>query len=306
MSLSLVRGTSYVCPGVFAVGVYVHGNTAILIDSGSDESSAKNITHLVQSAGCTITAIIQTHAHADHCGGTSFLQKKFPQVRVYATYDEKCLIEDPLFAPRCFCGGAAPFLGLQNKSIAPQRASAVTDVITPYQDQRVDVCGVPFTLVTLPGHSSGAIGVITPDNVLYCGDAIVGPVTFNKHPFLFYTNIGDALSSFKKLANKAVDACVIYHGGLDSDHAATLQQHEARILETRAAILSIVKDQGASIDSITQSVMKMYAIPNNMVAWTLTQTTVKAYLAQLEAEKNIELVVTDGLLVVRAVSFPKQ
>ncbi len=43
------------------------------------------------------------------------------------------------------------------------------------------------------------IGIITPDNILYCGDAFFGDDTIDKHGLLFYTNIGDTIESLKKI-----------------------------------------------------------------------------------------------------------
>jgi hypothetical protein len=42
--------------------------------------------------------------------------------------------------------------------------------------------------------------------------------------------------------------------------------------------------------------MQKYNITNNMIAFTLTQTTVKAYISYLEKKKTINLMVIDGLL----------
>jgi len=199
-------------------------------------------------------------------------------------------------APRCFCGQAAPFASLKNKLIAPQCPSIVTNVITPYEDQTITIHDNNFKIITLPGHTPGSIGVITPDNVLYSGDALFGEATFNKHPILFYTDIGQTLKSFKKLAQLNVQTSVLYHGGMITDLAKVVQNHEARILETKDVILHSVKQNINSIDTLTQKIMQLYAIPNSVISFTLTQTTVRAYLSHLEAEKIIEIKVIDGLL----------
>lgn len=296
VKLNHIKGNSYFCSGIFSIGVYVQGNNVILIDSGSDKQSTKNTLLALEDAKYTVNAIINTHCHPDHCGGNYFFQQKFPNIKIYATHDEKEFIENPEMAPRCFWQGAAPCIGLQNKHIAPQKYSTVTNVIKPYKDQ-VITNGEEFKIITLPGHTSGSIGIITPDNVLYSGDAIFGEDTFQKHPVLLYTNIGKSLETFNKLASINVHACVFYHGGLlPNDLKSSTQQHKQRIEEIQLKILNYIAKQSRSVDTITQYIMQTYNIPDNIVAFTLTQTTMRAFLTELERQKKIELMVKNGLL----------
>jgi glyoxylase-like metal-dependent hydrolase (beta-lactamase superfamily II) len=296
ISLNHIRGNSYYCNGIFSIGVYVQDKVAFLIDSGSDERSAKDAYEAIQELGYTIGAIINTHCHPDHCGGNSFFQKNVPTLKIFSAVAEKAFIEDPSVAPRCFCGGAAPFAGLKNKHIAPQNSSIVTDTITPYQDQVIKILGTEFNIVTLQGHTPGMVGVITPDNVLYCGDALFGEETLCKHPILFYTDIEKTLETFKKLAALSVDTCVLYHGGVVHNLATVAKQHEEKILDTQAAIFSLLQQESLSIDILTQKIMQAYNIADNMVSFILTQTTIRAYLTHLEKLKKITLTVRDGLL----------
>lgn len=297
VSLKHIRGNSYYINGIFAVGVYRYGNEVLLIDSGSDDHSAKDVADAIASEGYVVDAIINTHCHPDHCGGNYFFQKKYPNLKVYAAHDEKFFIEDPKWAPRCFCGNAAPIAGLKNKHIAPQKPTKVTNTI-PYQDGPLSIKSHNLIIVTLPGHTPGSIGIITPDNILYSGDAIFGQATFTKHPMLFYTDITDTLASFKKLASLNVDTCVLYHGGMINNLSEVVRQHEERVLETKDTILKIIRDTQPSLDVLTQSVMQQYHISGNIISFTLTQTTVRAYVAQLESEGSVTIVVKDGLLQV--------
>ena len=41
VALKHIQGNSYYIDGIFAVGVYRYGNEVLLIDSGSDDQSAK-------------------------------------------------------------------------------------------------------------------------------------------------------------------------------------------------------------------------------------------------------------------------
>ncbi len=303
ITLQQVAENSYCTTGVFAVGVYRYGNQVILIDSGSDKQSADAVADCLVEQNLKVAAIINTHCHPDHCGGNYFFQKKDSNLKVYAAHDEKFFIEDPKWAPRCFCGNAAPFAGLKNKYLELQYASAVTNVV-PYQDGMLLIDGQTLKIITLPGHTPGSIGILTQDNVLYSGDALFGVQTLQKHPILFYTDIGQTLATFEKLKTLSVAACVLYHGGVISNHhqfLALVQQHEEKVLQTKDVILKIIQEQASSLDFLTQKVMQKYAISGNIMSFTLTQTVIRAYITLLEFEKLVQIVVKDGLLEIQKV-----
>lgn len=296
ISLNHIQGNSYFSNGFLSIGLYIDRQKAILIDSGNDESCARDLHNALQTAGYHVEAIINTHCHPDHCGGNYFFQKKYPHLKTYTTHDEKSLIEDPNLAPRCFCQGAAAFAGLKNKYLAPQRASIITHPITSYSDQTIIIDDISLQLLTLAGHTPGSIGIITADNIFYAGDALFGKETFRKHPILFYTDIGNTLKSLEKISRLNIDATILYHGGIIYDLPSIVKEHQERIFETKNFIMSLIKQQPFSIDLLTQRIMQEYKIPYNIIAFTLTQTTIRAYLTYLESEKCIELQVSNGLL----------
>jgi glyoxylase-like metal-dependent hydrolase (beta-lactamase superfamily II) len=298
ITLIPIKGNSYICDGFLSIGVYLQDRKALLIDSGGDDSCAKDVNNALEAEGYEVSAIINTHCHGDHCGGNSFFQKRYPNLKTFAAYNEKFFIEDPLQAPRCFCGGAAPFAGLKNKYISPQKTSIITNVIAPYEDQTLTINETAQKIITLPGHTQGMVGVITPDNILYSGDALFGEETLRKHPILFYTDIAATLTSFTKLEQLSVDACALYHGGVIHNLPALVAQHREKILQTKDAVLDLIQKESSSIDALTQRIMQHFGIPDNLIAFTLTQTALKAYVTLLEEEKAVKLVVNKGLLVV--------
>ncbi|MBS0272683.1 MAG: MBL fold metallo-hydrolase [Proteobacteria bacterium] len=298
INLIKVKGNSFYCDGVFSIGVYIKDRMAVLIDSGISKDVAKEVDKTLVQANAQLTAIINTHCHGDHSGGNAFFQQKYPQVKIFATEAEKPFIEDPLMAPVCFCGGAAAFEQLKKcKPIAPQQPSKVTDIISPYQDQKICIGNEFFEIINLPGHTRGMIAIKTPDNVLYCGDAIFGEETFNKYPILYYTFIDETLNSFKKLRSlvPSVDAALIYHGGMISDLVMLIDEHEKRILETKNMIFAMLSETALSIEEITAKIMQLKKIPDDLISYMLTKVPMQAYVAELEREGLVEVKVTEGV-----------
>ena len=298
MNLVQVKGNSFFCDGIFSIGVYIKEKVAVLIDSGISKDVAKEVHKALVEKEIQVGAIINTHCHGDHCGGNAFFQQKYPDICIFSTEVERPFIEDPLLAPICFCGGAAAFEELKKcKPITPQQGSKITDLIAPYQDQMLTICGELFEIITLPGHTRGMIAVKTPDNVLYCGDAIFGEPTFSKHPILFYTFISDTLHSFKKLKHllPSVDSAILYHGGQISDLPSLIEAHEKRILETKQTILELLHTAPLSIEEITAKIMQKYHIPDDIISYTLTKTPMQANIAELERENRVQIRVLEGI-----------
>ncbi|MBA3816084.1 MAG: MBL fold metallo-hydrolase [Parachlamydiaceae bacterium] len=298
INLILAKNNSFYCDGIFSIGVYIKEKKAVLIDSGISKDVAKEIDKLLTHDHIQIEAIINTHCHGDHCGGNAFFQQKYPKIKIFSTETEKPFIEDPLLAPICFCGGAAAFEGIKKcKPIAPQQPSKVTELIAPYEDQKILICDEKFEIITLPGHTRGMVAVKSPDNVLYCGDAVFGGDTFRKYPILFYTFIGDTLKSFKKLRAliPSMDAIILYHGGKVDDLGPLINDHEKLINETKNTILSMLREGPLSIEEITAKIMQTNEIPDDLISYVLTKTPIQAYLAELEHEKLVEIRVTKGI-----------
>ncbi len=298
INLVQAKGSSFFFDSIFSIGVYTKDREVILIDSGISKDLAKDLNKSLVEANYRVAAIINTHCHGDHCGGNAFFQEKYPEIKIFSTGTEKPFIEDPLLTPICFCGGAAAFEELKkSKPLAPQQGSKVTDLIAPYQDQKITICGETFEIITLPGHTRGMIAVRTPDNVLYCGDAVFGEGTFKKYPILFYTFIDDTLNSFKKLRSLIPDTAVsiLYHGGIVPNLITLIDDHERRILETKNTVFSLLQAQPHSIEEITAKIMQRYMIPDDIISYTLTKTPIQAYVAELERENMVEIRVTGGI-----------
>jgi glyoxylase-like metal-dependent hydrolase (beta-lactamase superfamily II) len=307
ISLISVTGNSFYCDGAFSIGAYIRDKIAILIDSGVSKDVAKEVDKSLTRVGVQIAAIINTHGHGDHCGGNAFFQEKYPQIKIFSTESERPFIEDPLMAPICFCEGATPFGEVKKcKPIAPQQPSKVTDLIAPYEDQKIDVCGFEFDVITLPGHSRGMIAIKTPDNVLYCGDAIFGEEAFKKHPILFYTSIEDALRSCKKLKGQTflTAAIVSYHKGIVSNATSLIDDHERRLIETKHVVLSMLQEGPLSLEEVVGKIMQLHKIPDSLVAYALTKASIQAYVADLEREKLVEIRVTNGIARAHVIHTP--
>ena len=71
---------------------------------------------------------------------------------------------------------------------------------------------VHFDIVSLPGHTQNHVGIATPDNVLFVGDAFTGEPHTERIKIYYHQNISDAIDSMRFLLKTNYDLYVPSHG----------------------------------------------------------------------------------------------
>ena len=83
--------------GIIALKQPDSSTNIYLIDSGNDERYAKAILETVNSSfnSPKIKSVINTHSHADHCGGNEYLRSK-TGCQIIASTGEAAIMECPV------------------------------------------------------------------------------------------------------------------------------------------------------------------------------------------------------------------
>ena len=196
------------------VNCYLAGSPEgfVLIDTGFSGRRALLLKEL-GAAGCTpgkLRLILVTHGDADHAGNAAYLREKFgAKIGMHA--DDAGMVE------RGDMGW--------NRKPKPDRMSLVMKVLnflvgravkkgtfqkfTPdlAVDESFDLSqyGLDATVLHIPGHSKGSIGILTKDGDLFCGDLF-----YNMPGFRFVDNMADYSDSLRKL--KGLNVRTIYPG----------------------------------------------------------------------------------------------
>src|SRR5947209_18287843 len=79
-----------------------------------DKDAGRDILNQVKKLGLTPTALLVTHAHADHFGGAHYLVSQ-TGLRVYATRVEAAVMAGPILEPLYLFSGAHPPRELHQK-----------------------------------------------------------------------------------------------------------------------------------------------------------------------------------------------
>ncbi len=144
----------------------------ILIDTGSSNQRAE-IEKELQNAGCrpdNLKLIVLTHGDFDHTGNAAYLRRKFGAKLAMHPNDFGMIERGDMFASR---GKSNPIF----KAIAPLLAKfGRSERCTP--DEKIvdgtelSEYGLEAKVLSIPGHSTGSIAILTANGDLFVGDLL--------------------------------------------------------------------------------------------------------------------------------------
>jgi glyoxylase-like metal-dependent hydrolase (beta-lactamase superfamily II) len=270
-------------PGSVNVGVVLGESGAILVDSGLDAQTAKKIKKGLDAMAQPLVAIVQTHAHADHFGGNAYLLGCWPDALVYAPPLEEAIIRCPLLEPIYLGMGAQPLPELRNKFLLAE-ASRV-DRILPTEG-KVEIDGVSFTILSLPGHSWQQVGLVC-DDICFAADSYFGEETLEKHKLPFLIDAHETLVSLVKLLETNYTGYLPGHGPYTTAVEPILTRNihgHRRLMDT---IESILAEERTLEQGLALLCERLQLSLENMTGYVLYRTAFMGYLVGLLREERI-------------------
>ncbi len=155
------------------------GDGYVLVDTGFI-SKRRQLEDVLEGAGCvpgTLKLIVQTHGDSDHADNSAYLRRKYG-CRIAMHRMDSGMVErgDMSWNRKPKADKySLPFRIVALLARALTRG-AKFETFTPdvLVDDGYDLSafGLDATVVHLPGHSKGSIGVLTRDGELFCGDFV--------------------------------------------------------------------------------------------------------------------------------------
>lgn len=262
MLLQSITERTWYLPGANNLGVVTTGaGGAIAIDTGLDKDAARLLRKALDAAGLTLQAIINTHHHADHIGGNSYLLRNIPDVQIYAPPLEAALIEHPILEPIYLNHGATPTAALHTRWLLAQgtpvhRLIGDLERINKGDQFAWQVAGISFEIIPLPGHSIAQVGVAY-DGVCFAADGFFGPAVLSKHGVPYAHDVAAQLASLERLAARDDAWFLPGHGPLvaHEDMQTMLAGNRAAITQSSTSVLQALRQPG-TLDVITGRVLR--------------------------------------------------
>jgi len=278
MEIRKIAGQVHYVPNPVNICVVYTKDSAVLVDSGIDENFARELCRLLEKPA---KFLINTHSHADHCGGNAFLKDKF-SVHVLAPEIERQIIESPILEP-FYLFGAAPPKELQTKFLMA-KPCRVDETLEP---GTLTLQDVTLSIVPLGGHSPNQVGVAV-DKVLFCADALFSKGAIEKYKMFVVYDVKNFLQTLDLLERSKYDFFLPSHGDLTGDITELLNLNRKVVENVSNEILKLLKTPRTFDELLTKLLNGFNIEVKNLVQYVLYRSTVHAYLSYLSDEGYVE------------------
>ncbi|EHI13495.1 MBL fold metallo-hydrolase [Mycolicibacterium thermoresistibile] len=186
------------------VYVWRDGDEVTVIDTGQPGSGARILAHTG-----TVTQVVLTHGHVDHCGSAAELQRATGAFVAAGAGDTDAIQAGAALPPPVFEDWERP-IHEQVAAGLPEAAPAVT-VHRDLIDGDVLDFGGGARVLAVPGHTDGSIAIHLPEHgVLFTGDTVANVGTLSLG--VFNRDRARTIEAFRRLAALDVETVCFGHG----------------------------------------------------------------------------------------------
>ena len=286
-----VSGSSYYVQSPAKIGLVRLNDTDVcLIDSGSDKDAGRKARQLMEKNGWHLTAIYNTHSHADHIGGNRYLQSQ-TGCRLYAPGAECAVTRHTVLEPSMLYGGCPP-KELRHKFLMAQESDAA--YLT------ADVLPEGFQLLPLPGHCMDMVGFRTADDVVYLADCVSSRETLEKYRIGYIYDVGAYLATLETVKTMTAKAFVPAHAEVTENIAPLAQYNIDTVQEIGGAITALCAAP-QTFEELLKALFDRYGMVMTFEQYALVGATVRSYLTWLKETGRVTAEFADNRMLWRRV-----
>ena len=286
-----VSGSSYYVQSPAKIGLVRLNDTDVcLIDSGSDKDAGRKARQLMEKNGWHLTAIYNTHSHADHIGGNRYLQSQ-TGCRLYAPGAECAVTRHTVLEPSMLYGGCPP-KELRHKFLMAQESDAA--YLT------ADVLPEGFRLLPLSGHCMDMVGFRTPDDVVYLADCVSSRETLEKYRIGYIYDVGAYLATLETVKAMTAKAFVPAHAEVTEDIAPLAQYNIDTVQEVGDAITALCAAP-QTFEELLKALFDRYGMAMTFEQYARVGATVRSYLTWLKETERVTAEFADNRMLWRRV-----
>ncbi len=257
-----------------------------LIDSGNDKDAGRKVRQLLDANGWRLTAIYNTHSHADHIGGNQYLQKQ-TGCKIYAPGVECDFTRHPILEPSLLYGGY-PCKELRHKFLMAQPSDA--------QELTQEALPEGIQIIPLPGHCYDMVGFRTSDDVVYLADCLSSRETLDKYQIGFIYDVASYLQTLETVKAMQARLFVPAHAAASEEIASLAQYNMDKVYEIAEKILDICKEP-LCFESILQRLFSAYGLVMTFEQYVLVGSTVRSYLAWLKETGRLNVLFENHMML---------
>ena len=271
--------------------VRLDGQDVCLIDSGSDKDAGRKVRQHLEANGWRLTAIYNTHSHADHIGGNRYLQGQ-TGCKIYTPGIDRAFTRYPVREPSFLYGGY-PCKELRHKFLMAQESDA--------RELTRDSLPEGFAeIIPLPGHSFDMTGFRTSDDVVYLADCLSSRETLEKYQIGFLYDVAAYLQTLEMVKSLRAKMFVPAHAAACEEIAGLAQYNIDKVLEIADKITGICREP-LCFEAILQKLFTDYGLAMNFEQYVLVGSTVRSYRAWLKDTGRLDGLFENNLLLWRQV-----
>lgn len=270
--------------------VRLEGQEVCLIDSGSDKDAGRKARQILDKNGWRLTAIYNTHSHADHIGGNRYLQSQ-TNCRVYAPGAECAFTRHTVLEPSLLYGGCPP-KELRHKFLMAQEsdASYLTAEVLPQG----------MELLPLPGHCMDMVGFRTADGVVYLADCLSSRETLEKYRIGYIYDVAAYLATLETVEKMEARAFVPAHAEVTEDIAPLARYNMETVREIGDCITELCA-QPLAFEELLKALFDRYGMTMTFEQYALVGGTVRSYLTWLKETGRVTAEFADNRMLWRRV-----
>ena len=291
-------------PGAVNTGLLAGGEgRSVAVDTGIDGEAARKLRRAAEDAGYRIAAIINTHSHADHCGGNRWLQDR-TGAPVFCSPLERSTIEHPILEPSFLFSGAAPPPALRNRFLMAQGSRVEAGWVEGLGGQALQsLAGVQAEILELPGHALGQLGVAC-DGVLFCGDAFFDPEVVDKHRVPFFADPARGVATLQRLTALSLRLVPGHGHPVAPDEAGreVLDYNRSTLLRLRREVLDLLGEPRTEESLVAALAARTGLEFANEGLYYLVKTSLQGYLSWLADDGLAQSQVEGAKVTWRAVA----
>lgn len=191
--------------------------SSVLIDTGTPQSRAR-LEEKLERAGChpgDLRLIVLTHGDYDHAGNARYLREKFgAKIGMHRNDTERVERADWDLGMKPRPDRFTMFFRLMSKLLRRFIDASAFERFSPAlfleDEQSLAEYGIDATVLHLPGHTTGSIGVLTAEGELVCGDLMQNMIRPRLH--FFIDDVTAARADIERLGRLGVTTVYPGHG----------------------------------------------------------------------------------------------